>query len=372
MRRILFFFLALLPAIASAQKVTDKAAIQVEGVAEFTEIVHFFGDVLLSDGPLSCSFPVKNISDSPMVIYNVASSCGCTDVTWTKSPIAPGESGVISATYSNDEGPYPFDKVLTVYISSIKRPVILHLRGQSHKEPQPLSELFPLHFGQLAFKSADIKCGNMDMGSQRVDKITVANIGKGPIKLGFEDITPGLKVSAEPSTLPAGTTGTITYVITAEEGKWGKNYYYFTPTANGKASPATDSDGNKLSSIGVWSFTKENFSGISKEEREKGPVPVFTSSTYDFGKVASGSVVNASYTFSNRGKSTFIVHKADSECSGVKSEEIPSVEAGESASFSVKLDTKGLPKGETMVVLTLVTNSPSRPIVNLYLSGVIA
>lgn len=371
-QRLLILFLALLPFGAAAQVVTDKAATQVEGVVEFAWLVHDFGDVLISDGPLSCSFPVKNISGSPIVIYNVVSSCGCTNVSWTKSPIAAGASGEISATYSNDEGPYPFDKTLTVYISSVTRPVILRFRGSSHKQAQPLGELFPLHFGFLAFKSADIKCGNMDMGSQRSDKIAVANIGKGPLKLDFKDVTPGLELSAEPPTLLPGTTGTITYTITSEEGRWGKNYYYFTPTTNGRVSSAVDSEGKKLTAVGIWAFTKENFGNLSKEEREKGPVPVFTTSTYNFGKVAAGSMVNAVYSFSNKGKSTFVVHKADSECGGVQVEGIPPVEPGRSCTFSVRLDTSALPKGETMVVLTLVTNSPSRPIVNLYLSGIIA
>lgn len=372
LRQILFLLLTALPFTLHAQVVTDNAATQVESTVEFAKIVHDFGDVLLSDGPLSCTFSVKNISDSPIVIYNVVSSCGCTDVKWTRAPIAAGSTGEISATYSNDEGPYPFDKTLTVYVSNVKKPIILRLRGFSHKQAQPLSELFPLHFGYLAFKSADIKCGNMDMGSQRSDKIVVANIGKAPLKIEFRDITPGLQLTAEPSTLPAGTTGTITYTITSEAGKWGKNYYYFTPVASGKSGSATDKDGRKISSIGIWSFTKENFTGLTAQEREEGAKPVFKESTYDFGTVSAGSKVQATYFLSNKGKKVFVIHKADSEWPGVSASDFPELGPGKSGSLSVTLDTSGMPKGEAMVVVTLVTNSPTRPIVNLYLSGIIS
>ena len=59
----------------------------------------------------------------------MVSSCGCTGAEWTRESIAPGESGEVSATYTNDEGPYPFDKILTVYTSAQKKPVLLHLKG---------------------------------------------------------------------------------------------------------------------------------------------------------------------------------------------------------------------------------------------------
>ena len=37
----------------------------------------------------------------------------------------------------------------------------------------------------------------------------------------------------------------------------------------------------------------------------------------------------------------------------------------------VKLDTSKLPKGETVVMLTLTTNCPARPLINLFLVGLI-
>ena len=97
---------------------------------EFDRTVCDFGEVSLKDGPLECSFTVTNRSEEPMLIPAVVSSCGCTSVTWTRTEIAPGETGVIKAVYKNDEGPYPFDKTLTVYTTLSKRPVILHIRGK--------------------------------------------------------------------------------------------------------------------------------------------------------------------------------------------------------------------------------------------------
>ena len=104
-------------------------ALALGGGASFDKLVHDFGKVSEKDGPLSCTFTFNNNSDEPVSILAVISSCGCTDISWTRETIAPGSKGTVTATYSNDEGPYPFDKVLRVYTSSEKKPIILHIKG---------------------------------------------------------------------------------------------------------------------------------------------------------------------------------------------------------------------------------------------------
>lgn len=99
-------------------------------VAKLDRTVYDFGTVSLDAGMLKCEFNLTNISDKPLTILAVISSCGCTGVEWTRTALAPGETGVIKAHYNNDEGPYPFDKTLTVYVEGVKKPVILHLRGE--------------------------------------------------------------------------------------------------------------------------------------------------------------------------------------------------------------------------------------------------
>ncbi len=108
---------------------TLMLALLLGGPVAFNKTVHDFGAVSRSDGPLSCNFEVTNTGEEDLTIFAVVSSCGCTDVSWTREAIKPGEKGTISATYTNDEGPYPFDKAITVYTSADKRPVILHIKG---------------------------------------------------------------------------------------------------------------------------------------------------------------------------------------------------------------------------------------------------
>lgn len=106
----------------------------IGGRAEFSETVHDFGSFSIKDGPQSCVFTVTNRSEAPLTILSAIPSCGCTGVNWTRETLRQGESGSISVIYKNEDGPYPFDKRVTVYLSDIKKPVILHLKGVVTKE----------------------------------------------------------------------------------------------------------------------------------------------------------------------------------------------------------------------------------------------
>ena len=361
------------------------------GVVKLDKIVHDFGDILVSDGPVSATFTATNIGDKPLVIYNVVSSCGCTDVEWTKQPLKPGEKGTIKATYKNDEGGYPFDKNLTVYFSEPKQPVILRLRGESHKKKLSLGELYTIRFGNLGFKSVDIKAGNLSQGQSKSGEAMVANLGSKPLNVKFENVSEGLTLRLSQNPIPSGSTAKLVYTIKADRSLWGKNYYYATPIVDGRiykatvrpsSEPAVEAAGTEAvvadpnpelgsgkSKIGFYAITKEDFSSLTKEQRDKASVPVASESTFSFGKVKVGTKVKASFEIANKGKSSFKVYKVDSESSRVKVFPFQDIAPGAKGKLEAELDTTALPKGECLIILTLTTNSPSRPIMNLFLTG---
>ncbi|MGM9764590.1 MAG: DUF1573 domain-containing protein [Candidatus Cryptobacteroides sp.] len=342
---------------------------------EFDSTVHDFGNVMLSDGPLSYSFTVKNTGPAAAVIYQVGSSCGCTDVRWTKEPIRPGATGSISFTYSNDEGPYPFEKTLTVYLSGHKKPVILKFRGVAHEKQKSLEEMFPVRYGSLALRSADIKCGNMEQKGSRSDVIKVGNLSDKPVKVTFTDVTPELSLKVKPNPVPARGTAEISYTVKASREKWGKNYYYATPLINGTSFKAT---GEGLPSwaatdgkIGIWAFTKEFFGELSDEQKSKAARPMMEESTFSFMKIKKGETVHAEFTMENQGREPLKVYKLDADAPAYSHSFIPVAKPGEKIRFRVHVDTSYLPAGETLVVVTLTTNSPLRPIVNIFITGLI-
>lgn len=345
-----------------AQTKTDGKTVDIDGIARFDRIIYDFGDVTLGQGALTCSFTVTNISQKPAVIYNVVSSCGCTGVKWTREPVLPGKTGKITATYSNDEGPYPFDKTLTVYMSGLKKPVVLRLRGIVHEKKLSLNELYPQRRGSLALKKTELKLGNLSQGGQRSDAVSVANVGSSALKVSFAKVSPGLSISVSPNPIPAGKTAKMTYIVTADRSRWGKNCYHATPVVNGQSYKPID----------IWAFTKEDFSTWSAEQQENGAQPIFGYSTFDFGKVKSGTVVTAKFKFKNMGGRPFHIYKMDPENSRVTvPASVNDTAPGASGEFVCRLDTTGLPAGDNDVAVILTTNSPLRPVISLYISGTV-
>ncbi len=344
---------------------TASAQIKVGTGLEFDKTIHNFGDILIEDGPVSCTFTLSNNGSKPAVIYNINTTCGCTKIEWPREPIRPGKTAKITVTYTNDEGPYPFDKNVTVYISDIKKPIILKLRGVSIEKPKPLAELYPIHFGPLGLKESTLKCGNLEQGGSKTEAVMIANISSKPLNLTFENTDPQLSLRLSQNPIPAGSTAELTYTVTADRRIWGKQTYRTTPIINGK--PVTGSDGNQT--INVWAFTKENFANLTDEQKQNGAMPRFESSTFNFGKVRQGEEIHASFTFKNEGKSAFCVYKVDSDACCYSHSDIPSAKPGQSVTFRFHLDTKDIPKGETLTIVTLTTNSPIRPIINLFISG---
>ena len=334
---------------------------QIGSGLEVDKTVHNFGDIQLNSGPVSCIFTITNKSDKAAVIYNVISSCGCTDVQWTREPIAPGKKGKISVTYSNDEGPYPFDKTLTVYLSDVKKPVLLKVRGVSVEKPKPLEESYPVTYGPLGMKKTEYQCGNVEQGEKKSEAAMVANLSDKPIEISFTDISKHLDISITPNPIPARSTAEMSFSVTACRTIWGKNHYYATPLINGKQYDSKPLD--------IWAFTKENFDNVSELEKSNGPRPMFKASTFEAGMIKKGDIVKAKFTFENAGKKPFGVYKVDIDAPKWSHGRIPPTEPGKWTTFTVDIDTSDMPEGEMLTIITLTTNSPLRPIVNLFITG---
>jgi Protein of unknown function (DUF1573). len=110
----------------------------------FEKSIHNFGKISINSGQQHCSFKFKNNIQKPVVIYNVISSCGCTTPVWPKKPIMPGESGEIKVVYLNDQGAIPFDKILSVYTSESKKPMVLRIKGIVFEKEKLLKIYFQL------------------------------------------------------------------------------------------------------------------------------------------------------------------------------------------------------------------------------------
>ena len=107
-------FLSLTALIFSVMLFAQKT---VADVAKFeTETIN--QGYLKQNDPKEVKFVVTNISKEPLIIEQANPTCGCTMGDYTKSPIAPGATGFISAKFNAVNAGH-FSKSLTVKFGGV-------------------------------------------------------------------------------------------------------------------------------------------------------------------------------------------------------------------------------------------------------------
>jgi len=132
MKRTLLLSFALmlgLVAYQNASSATIPAMLTriLGAVWKFEKTEHNFGKID-QNVPVTAVFEFTNTGDAPLILTNVAPSCGCTAPTYTKEPIMPGKTGTIKAQY-NAAAMGLFTKTITVTANTDK-PIILTIAGE--------------------------------------------------------------------------------------------------------------------------------------------------------------------------------------------------------------------------------------------------
>ena len=334
------------------------------GIIRFDKLYHDFGDILTSEGSKKCTFTYTNISDKPIVINDIVTSCGCTSPKWSRKPLNPGASEEIAVTFLNDQGPYPFDKTITLFITGLSRPVTLHIRGIAHSKRKSLNELFPYNIeNTVGLRSKEISAGYIDQGETKKGSFEIANLTKKKANISFVNVTDGLSLTISPNPLPAGERATVTYVIDTKKNRtqtWGNTTYNFSIKAN-------DLPAHKME---ITSFIKENFSEYTPEMKNNAPLPRLSKSSYSMESVKKGEKVHFEIDIRNIGKEDLIIHKLDIDNKGVTADFQRVMKSNVDHKIKVTVDTSSM-EGEVTIILSFITNSPTRPIANFYITGTV-
>jgi Protein of unknown function (DUF1573) len=123
------------PAKLEAKPAPKAAATGTEAPKNMTpsgitwkEDTYTFGD-LEKGKPASHDFTFKNTTKQTILITNVKAQCGCTATNYTKTPIKPGETGTVTATY-NAANPGNFSKTVTVTTNDSDVNKVLTIKGK--------------------------------------------------------------------------------------------------------------------------------------------------------------------------------------------------------------------------------------------------
>ncbi len=115
-------------------------------------------------------FKFQNTGNAPIVISEVDAGCGCTNITWTKDPVMPQDSGFVSVSYDSEDHEGNFFKNIHVYSNAKTPDYPLLIRGIALPDPGEAS--------LMVLEADTFDLGAIPKWTQVKKKILVRNEGK--------------------------------------------------------------------------------------------------------------------------------------------------------------------------------------------------
>ena len=318
----------------------------------FEKKIHNFGTIKEEDGKAVYDFEFTNTGDADLVLKNVQASCGCTTPSWTRTPVPPGEKGVITVSYSTIGRPGQFSKSITVTTTTEQREV-LTIRGDVTKKPASIEERFPSKVDGLRFKSKFVNLDNIDKNERKVESIDFINTSQEEITVSSFNVKKHMEVHFFPSVIKPDSTGTLAVTFDAKKcNDYGPQNEQFGIILNKQKIDAPEY------LFTVFGVVVEQFT----EEQRKNPPVYELAKAIEFGEVLVNTKATAETTITNTGSAPLIIRKitferADEKFISVSASQKP-IAPGKSATIKVTLNAKDLPVGAKNNNLRLIVNEP--------------
>ncbi len=111
--QIYLFLLFMLLSLALKAQKAEVPDTTVFAQMEFTETEYNFGDLYQGE-KAEHNFKFKNIGNSPLILNNVLTTCGCTASEWPREPIQPGAKAEIKVVFNSASKIGRQNKVITI------------------------------------------------------------------------------------------------------------------------------------------------------------------------------------------------------------------------------------------------------------------
>ncbi len=314
-----------------------------------------FGQIPEDGGLVHHRFVGINRTDSPIVILDIASSCGCTVPKFTRKPIMPGEKLDIDVSFDPMHRPGDTHKELDVYDSQRRRIARLHVTGYVQPRKLSVEEMYPVDLGYgVRLSSNSVFFSSVEAEKLKQSVVQVINTSPKSISLNLSPIESSGFLSVDyPRVLPSGESAQITlsYKIPNQGEFYGSLQDLFSIRIDDKLSRL------KLSSHGVGVDNTD----LMPDDQE--PRVKLSTLIMRFGAVKrSAQMAKRSISIENNGAGELRVRKIELP-SGytLLSPKIERLSPGQSANIEVGVDPKALDYGVQTARMLIITNDPNRP-----------
>ncbi len=333
-----------------------------QAVPTWLESRHDFGTIREQDGKVTCTMRVVNTGDSVLSLARVRTACGCTAVDYTRSPIAPGDTGRVDITYSPANRPGEFAKDVWVFSTGRPGRSQLTIVGNVIPAPATLDEQYPVAVGSLRLSGRLVAVGEVPRGERRNVALPAYNASTDTLLVTLHHAPAHLSARAVPDTVPPGAVTTL--MVHLDSGRaplWGLN----ADSLDVMAEPLAPNAG-ALSGIGrleVVSNVRETFGHLDERQRMQAPVAELSCGPrLNLPATPRGGRATATLTIANRGHDPLLVRRLWSGDASVSATVSHSeVGRGKQATVVVTVDTAGCHGKVINTLLEVMTNDPVHP-----------
>ncbi len=312
--------------------------------------------------PKNITLGFVNKGDQPLEISSIHPSCGCLTVSYTATPVNPGERGEVTVTF--DAGQLgTFHREIELATNASDEPYYIAIEGTVVKEVREYSGDFPIDLGNVRLQTNYVEFDDVNKGDMPKGEIRFVNVERTPYRPELMHLPSYLSAKYEPENVPAGKVGKIMLTLDSEKlTRMGLNQtsVYLARYLGDKVSETNE--------VIVSAVLLPDFSRLTEAQLLSAPELFMPETSLDFGQFGNKKKLSKTVMLLNMGKSDLhikqvqVFNKAVTVSVGSRT-----VKPGKSTKMKVTVLAEYLKKAKARPRVLLITDDPkhAKQIVNI-------
>ena len=279
---------------------------QKNAVIKFDTLFHNFGSIHEEAGKVTYKYLFKNAGKDTLKINFAEPSCSCTSTDYTKTPVPPGGTGFVTATFDPIYKHGDIEKSVNVNSNSTTPNVTLNFKVNVIPRTKTFNDSFPVKNGNLYFGYRKWNLKTITIDEDKKDSMELFNSSAKPMKLSFVILPEHIIAYAKPETISPNSRGKIFVNYNAAK----KNQYGII---DDQFILLTDDETSPSKTIEIGATITDDFDKLTAAQKKDAPrINFVTKEIMDIGEVKEGEKVKTKFDFVNTGKSPLIIRAATS------------------------------------------------------------
>lgn len=347
--------------------IVSVLSVNAAGKIEWLEKVYDFGTFDEDMGKVSCDIKFVNTGDGDVVITNVRPTCGCTASQYTRTPVAPGDTGIITLTYNPKGRPGKFTKDVIVNTNVEPTRSVISITGNVIGASNTIRSRYPKSIGALKINSFTGYMGELTKGQAKNIFIGGYNQSNDSLLVSVSKVPSHIKVTPVPAIVPPGGLLTLSiYYNTYLKNDWG----VVSDSFDLEVQPA-GSDSVFRKSIETIAIIKEDFSKLTEKELASAPKIAIAPDRVDFGSFRRNQdTIRRSFVITNNGENPLVIRRIYTIDKGISVKiKNSAVNKGHDSQVTVTVEPAMIESDILNAKLNIISNDPDNPQVSVRLVG---